>query len=212
MITVFIIEDLLDHLNYFKTVINTDHELQYVGDAKTGHEAIRAIAQLQPNIVLIDIGLPDISGIECILRLKPTCPNIKFMVCTIHEENELVFEALKAGANSYILKDSKPYQIIDAIKELHNGGAPLSSTIARKILIELSQNTKELHSTDYNITSKEHDILKLLGRGHSYQEASDLLFISINTFRWHIHNIYKKLHVDNRTEALNKYYNKENIS
>jgi two-component system, NarL family, response regulator LiaR len=206
MITVFIVEDLLEHQTYINTVIETDPELRCLGMTKRGYDAIHSVTKLQPNIVLIDIGLPDISGIECIVKLKPICPNVKFMICTAHEEDELVFEALKAGADGYILKTSKPYQIIDAIKELYHGGAPLSSTIARKILNELPQNKKEPHSIDYNITPKEHDILYLLGKGHSYQEASDLMFISIKTFRWHIHNIYQKLHANNRTEALNRYY------
>ncbi len=209
MITVFIVENLLEHQIYLNTVIETDPALKCAGIAKSGYEAIHAITKLQPNIVLIDIGLPDISGIECIVRLKRICPPVKFMIYTVHEEDELVFEALKAGANGYLLKTSKPYQIIDAIKELHQGGAPLSSTIAQKILRELPQNKQAPHPEGHNITPKEHDILNLLSKGHSYQEASDLLFVSIKTFRWHIHNIYQKLHANNRTEALNRYYKQD---
>jgi DNA-binding NarL/FixJ family response regulator len=155
----------------------------------------------------MDLGLPDMSGIECITRLKDKVPTVKFMVCTVHEEDEHIFEALKAGAHSYIVKRSKPYQILDAIKELHNGETPISSCIARKILNAMPKETSNKpEKAEFNITTKEADILKLLSKGHSYQEIADMSFISIKTMKWHVYNIYKKLHADNRTEALNKYF------
>jgi two-component system, NarL family, response regulator LiaR len=207
MISVLVVEDLQDHQIYLKAVIESDAEIKFMGVVSNGTEAINAIQALKPNIVLLDIGLPDISGIECIKILKPICPEVKFMVCTVHEEDCNVFEAIKAGANSYILKKSKGYQIIDAIKDTYRGDAPISSSIARKILNHLPDHVAELEAAaDYKITVKEAEVLHLLAKGQSYQEISDKLFISISTLKWHIFNIYKKLHADNRTEALNKYF------
>ncbi len=211
MITVLIVEDQLDHQIYLNTIVSSDSELKCLGIIRNGNEAMKEIIAKRPNVVLMDLGLPDISGIECMLKLKDKVPDVKFMVCTMHEEDESVFEALKAGAGGYVVKRSKPYQILDAIKELNNGEMPLSSCIARKILNALSrENTNEEARSEFRITAKEDDILKLLSKGHSYQEVADMSFISIKTMKWHIYNIYKKLQADNRTEALNKYFKNAN--
>jgi two-component system, NarL family, response regulator LiaR len=207
MISVFIVDDIQEHQLYLKTILESNAEMKFLGASATGKEAINAILQLRPDIVLMDIGLPDISGIECIRSLKPMCPEVQFMICTVHEEDSNIFEALKAGANGYILKKSKGYQVIDAIKDVYNGHMPISSSIARNILNHLPQTDDEKKKpTDYHITPKEAKILNLLAKGKSYQEISDALFISIKTLKWHIHNIYKKLQADNRTEALNNYF------
>ena len=210
MISILIVEDQLDHQLYLNTIISSDAGFKNLGIIRLGAEAIREIPRLKPDIVLMDIGLPDMSGIECISKLKPVCPDVNFLVCTVNEEDEHIFEALKVGAKGYILKKSKPYQIIDAIKELNDGETPLSSSIARKILNHLPQHKAPVASADYDITPREASILKLLAKGYSYQEVSDALFISIKTMKWHIYNIYKKLHADNRTEALNKFFGTEN--
>lgn len=207
MITVLIVEDQLDHQIYLNTIVSSDSTLKCLGVIRQGNDAIKEIMTLKPNVVLLDLGLPDMSGIECIIKLKDKVPTVKFMVCTVHEEDEHIFEALKAGAHSYIVKRSKPYQILDAIKELHNGETPISSCIARKILNAMPKETNnEPEKAEFNITTKEADILKLLSKGHSYQEIADMSFISVKTMKWHVYNIYKKLHADNRTEALNKYF------
>jgi NarL family two-component system response regulator LiaR len=207
MITVIIVEDQLEHQMYLNTIVSSDNELKCLGIYRSGNEAMKEILAKRPQIVLMDIGLPDISGIECILKLKDKVPDIKFMVCTVHEEDENVFEALKAGAHAYIIKKSKPYQILDAIKEVYHGERPISSCIARKILqyIPLEDNSIATQS-EFHITSKESDILKLLSKGLSYQQIADLSSISIKTMKWHIYNIYKKLQAENRTEALNKFF------
>jgi DNA-binding NarL/FixJ family response regulator len=207
MITVLIVEDQLDHQIYLNTIVSSDSELKCLGIIRNGNEAMKEIIAKRPNVVLMDLGLPDMSGVECILKLKDKVPDTKFMVCTVHEEDEKVFEALKAGAHGYLVKKSKPYQILDAIKELNNGEMPLSSCIARKILNYLPrESTNDKAISEFHITSKEGDILKLLSKGHSYQEIADISFISIKTMKWHIYNIYKKLQADNRTEALNKFF------
>ena len=212
MISVFIVDDIQEHQLYLKTILESNGEMKFLGSSATGADAINSIQQLQPNIVLMDIGLPDISGINCIRQLKPNCPEVKFMICTVHEEDNNVFEALKVGANGYILKNSKAYQIVDAIKDVFKGDSPISSSIARKILLHLPKTEDEKKApSDYHITPKEAEILNLLAKGKSYQEISDLLFVSIKTVKWHIFNIYKKLHADNRTEALNNYFGKKEM-
>lgn len=208
MITVLIVEDQLDHQVYLNTIVNSDSALKCYGIFRNGFDAMKEILAKRPNIVLLDLGLPDMSGIDCIRKLKDKVPDVKFMVCTVHEEDENIFEALKAGAHGYIVKKSKPYQILDAIKELHNGETPLSSCIARKILNHLPQgeSNSDTAQPEFHVTPKEEEILKLLSKGHSYQEIADISFISIKTMKWHVYNIYKKLQANNRTEALNKFF------
>lgn len=207
MIKLIIVEDLPEHQFFFKSVINSDPQLELACILPSGQMLHKEILKAQPDIVMIDLGLPGQSGLDLLKSLKPAYPDIKFMICTVHEEDEMIFEALKAGAQSYIVKKSKPYQIIDAIKELYEGGSPLSSGIAQRLLQYHYMKTQVQESTvHYHITPKEKDILALLARGHSYIEVAEQLFISIKTLKWHIYNIYAKLEVDNRTEALNKYY------
>ncbi|GAA4456185.1 response regulator transcription factor [Rurimicrobium arvi] len=207
MISVFIVEDRVEQQIYLRAILGSDHNFELLGIAKYGHEAQKQILKYQPDVVMIDIGLPDISGIDVVRNMKPLCENTKFMVLTVHEEDENVFEALKAGAQSYIVKKSKPYQILDGIRELHAGESPISSCIAVKLLQYFPSKIPEAEqSADVNVTPKEKDILDLLAKGHSYLEISSLCYISVKTLKWHIHNIYRKLHANNRTEALNKYF------
>lgn len=206
MINIVIVEDLPIHQLYFKTIIDLDAQLCCLEVFDNGRDAILNIPNLNPHVVLIDLGLNDISGIECIAQLSKICPETKFMVCTVHDEDENVFEALKSGANSYILKKSKPYQIIDAIIEMHDGGSPISSDIARKVLNQLPKTKAESIDTSYHITPREKEILNLLSRGLSYQEAADELYISVKTLKKHTYNIYQKLNAGNRTEALNRFF------
>ena len=207
MISVVIVEDLEAHQIYLRSIIERDPTVQCLGVINNGREALLKIPDFNPDIVLMDIGLPDFSGIECIIKLKHICPEVMFMICTIHQEDESVYQALKAGALSYMLKKSKPHQIIDAIHELKEGGSPISSDIARKILAEIPKiKNQDETNKEYHITPRESEILNMLAKGQSYQQIADELFISIKTFRKHIYNIYQKLHADNRTEAINKYF------
>ena len=209
MITVLIVEDQLDHQIYLNTIVNSNSELKCLGIVRTGNEAMREILIKRPNVVLMDIGLPDISGIECILKLKGMVPRTRFLICTVYEEDECVFDALKAGAHGYIVKKSKPYQILDAIKDLYNGESPISSCIAGKILNMIATvEDKTPEQLEYKLTSKEEYILRLLAKGYSNKEVADLSFTSIKTIKWHVYNIYRKLHADNRTDALNRYFGK----
>jgi two-component system, NarL family, response regulator LiaR len=208
MISVFIVEDNEDIMTMLKTIVESNKNYSCVGAAFTGTKALQQIPEILPDIVLMDIGLPDINGIECVKKLKVKCPQTEFMMCTVYDEDEKVFEALKAGANSYILKRSKPELLLRAMEEIMEGGSPMSPDIARKIVRRFHQkaNTKE----QYHITPKEEEVLNLLSKGHTYEEIAHQLNITVKTLKKHIYNIYEKLHVDNRVEAINKFFGRLN--
>ncbi len=206
MIAVFIVEDNPNIQLLLQTIVSRDDEYTCVGVVETGSEALRKIPELLPDVVLMDIGLPDISGIDCVRKLKPLCPNVEFIMCTIYDEDEKVFQSLEAGANSYILKKSKPELLLSAIREVYEGGSPMSSDIARKIVARVQRDGHP--RIDYHITPREVDVLTMLSKGLTYVEVADQLFISVKTLKKHIYNIYEKLHVDNKVEALNKFFGK----
>ncbi|HUB59631.1 MAG TPA: response regulator transcription factor [Puia sp.] len=180
------------------------------GDAET---ALQKIPLLQPDVVLMDINLGDgESGIDCVRQLKPQHPGILFMMCTIYEEDEKIFEALKAGANGYILKKTAPGKLLDALRELYEGGAPMSSQIARKVVNAFQAKPADnpdittAAKTINILSNREKEILELLARGMLYKEIAARLFISQETVRKHVYHIYEKMHVNNRVEAINKFY------
>ncbi len=157
------------------------------------------------DVVLMDIDLPGMNGIDCVRHLKALCSDTQFMMCTMYDEDETVFDALKAGANAYILKRSPPHKLLEAITELHEGGAPMSSTIARKIAGSFHVSSSTAPTELDVLTPRERDILERLSRGHSHKEVANELFVSPTTVRKHIFNIYQKLQVHSKVEAVNKY-------
>lgn len=169
-------------------------------------DALRALPNLDIDVALVDIHLPGKSGIECIKGLKPLCPNIHFLICTSFEDPENVFNALKAGATGYITKTLQPHKLLDAIADIHQGGSPMNSHIARMVVNHFNQDSqnKELEK----LSQREQEILSALSKGYRYKEIADKYFISTETVRTHIRNIYSKLQVTSRTEALNKVYNR----
>ena len=172
----------------------------------TAEAAIKNIPALNLDVVLMDIHLPGRSGIDCVSILKSHCPNTQFLMFTSYEDTESVFKALKAGANGYLTKTTQPSKILDAIVEVHKGGSPMSSHIARKIVssFQLEDANKDLQK----LSLREKEILDLLSKGLRYKEIADQLFLSTETVRTHIRNIYGKLQVNSRTDALNKAFPK----
>ncbi len=163
-----------------------------------------ALPEEQPDVVVMDINLPGMSGIECIRQVKEKSPNTQFMMFTVYENDEKVLEALQAGATSYLLKKTDSFKILEAIKELNQGGSPMSSNIARKLLNKFLSDKQKTKKEI--LTARENEILSLLADGLLYKEIADRLQIVHGTVRQHIYNIYQKLHVQNRTEAINKYF------
>jgi two-component system, NarL family, response regulator LiaR len=207
-IVVVIVEDNADIRNSLKELLSNDDEILCVATYENAETALKEIPEILPDIVLMDIGLPKMNGIDCIKNLKPICPGVQYMICTIYDEDEKIFEALAAGANSYILKRSKQEVLIEAIKDLYEGGSPMSSDIARKIVRSFQKKEIKTQISDYKITPREIEILGLLAEGLSYKEIAAQIFISVKTIRKHIYNIYEKLHVHSRLEALNKFFGK----
>ncbi|TAL48043.1 MAG: response regulator transcription factor [Chitinophagaceae bacterium] len=207
-ITVCIVDDNKELRNALEEIVNMADGYKCVGTMTTAAEAILRLPQIRPEVVLMDINLgSEESGIDCVRELKPMMPGTNFMMCTVYEEDEKIFEALRAGASGYILKKTAPVKLLEAIRELNEGGAPMSSQIARKIVFAF-QN-KPVSTAQQGIeglSNREREILELLSRGLMYKEIAADLFISQETVRKHVYHIYEKLHVTNRVEAVNRYF------
>lgn len=207
-IVVVIVKDNIDIRNSLQKILNNADGILCIATYENAEKALVEIPELLPDIVLMDIGLPKMNGIDCIKKLKPLCPGVQYMICTIYDEDEKIFDALAAGANSYILKRSKQEVLIEAIKDLYEGGSPMSSDIARKIVLSFQKKIEGTQINEYGITPREKEILALLAEGLSYKEIAAKIFISAKTISKHIYNIYEKLHVHSRLEALNKFFGK----
>jgi DNA-binding NarL/FixJ family response regulator len=208
-ISITIVEDLDEVREGLTQFISLNTEFRMLKTFSNAEEALTEIPKLKPEIVIMDINLPGMNGIECIRQVKDLSPGTQFMMFTVYENDEKVFEALKAGASGYLLKNTGLLQMIEAIKELHDGGSPMSSNIARKLVSVFREKDQELPPV-HALSSRENEVLQWLSKGLLYKEIADKLSISIATVRQHIHKIYEKLHVQNRTEALNKVYGKKN--
>lgn len=206
-ISLTIVEDLDEVRDGLKNFISLSSDFKVLDTFKTAEEALHDIPELQPDIVIMDINLPGMNGIECIRQVKNKCPDTQFMMFTVYENDEKVFEALKAGASGYLLKNTGLVQLIESLKELHNGGSPMSANIARKLVTLFRKNEKETEHVEI-LSPRENETLQLLSKGLLYKEIAVQLGISVATVRQHIHKIYEKLHVQNRTEAINKAFGK----
>lgn len=174
--------------------------LETFADAES---ALKRLSAEPVELAMFDVQLPGMNGIECMRRLKAIHPRMQGMVLTVYDNNDTIFEALKAGASSYILKNTSPEKLMEAIEDLYKGGSPISSQIARKVIeaFQLKQNTNEMFQ---KLSRREQEMLEQLSKGFRYKEIADKLFISIETVRTHIRNIYEKLQVNSRIEALKK--------
>lgn len=206
-ITLAIVEDLDEVRDGLKHFISLSPEFKVLDTYKTAEEAAFEIPKQKPDIVIMDISLPGMNGIECIRSIKNKVQGTQFMMFTVYENDEKVFEALKAGATGYLLKNTGLVQMIEALKELYNGGSPMSANIARKLVKVFHEQEKNTAAVEV-LSQRENEILQLLARGLLYKEIAEQLHISTNTVRQHIHKIYEKLHVQNRTEAINKAFGK----
>ena len=208
-ISLAIVEDLDEVREGLTQFISLNPEFKVLSSYKTAEEALFEIPELKPDIVIMDISLPGMNGIECIRQMKNNVPQTQFMMFTVYENDEKVFEALKAGASGYLLKNTGLVQMIEALKELYNGGSPMSANIARKLVTAFRNQEQNVPQIE-TLTNRENEILQLLSTGLLYKEIANKLSISVGTVRQHIHNIYEKLHVQNRTEAINKAVGKSN--
>jgi DNA-binding NarL/FixJ family response regulator len=209
-ITVCIVDDVSELRQALEEIVSSADGYKCLGTMSNAAEALTKIPILKPDVVLMDINLNETeSGIDCVRELKPLLPSTNFMMCTVYEDDEKIFEALSAGASGYILKKTEPPKLLESIKELHEGGAPMSSQIARKVVFAFRNKPVSPASPANGIellSHRERQILEELSRGLMYKEIASVLFISAETVRKHVYHIYEKLHVTNRVEAVNKYF------
>lgn len=203
MISIAIVEDRSDFRELWSDILNHSEGYSLVGAFANAQDAIDALSAQSVDVVLMDIHLNDNpDGITCVKELKKRNPNTRFLMFTVFEDEELIFKALSAGANGYILKNTAPTKVLDAIQEMYNGGGPMSPAIARLVLESFHNKPKpELEK----LTPREIEVLELLAKGLLYKEIATELDLSPKTIAQYSHSIYQKLEVNNRTEALNKY-------
>lgn len=207
-IHVAIIEDQKDTREMLAALINSSEDYACVAAYNSSEEALSHLPNLLPDVVLVDIHLPGLSGTDSVKQLKTSCPGTKFIMCTSLEDAEHIFKALQAGAIGYLTKSTTPAKILEAIQDAHNGGAPMSSQIARKVISYFQEKEEKINKELEKLSVREREILEFLSKGYRYKEIAALMYLNIETVRKHIHNIYEKLHVNSRTDALNKVFPK----
>ncbi len=208
-INIWVVEDNLRYRKSLAGLIDGTEGMHCPQSFISAEEAIDCLSKgTKPEVILLDIGLPGMNGIQGIEKFKQISPSTLIVILTIYDDNDKVFDAICAGASGYMLKDSSPEKIIDAIKEVLAGGAPMNMKIAHKVLELFAQFKKK--RSDYGLTEREKEILHLMVDGLTKQQIADKLFLSFHTVNTHLKNIYTKLHVNSISSAVSKVY-KENI-
>ncbi len=202
MINVVIIEDIKEIREGLQMLINGSDGFMCTQTFASGEEALDKLPVICPDVALMDINLPGINGIEVVRKLKTQGSLTQFIMSTVYEDDESIFESLKAGASGYLLKKTAPTKILDSITEVYQGGSPMSGQIARKVIASFQQ--KDSIDESLLLTHREKEILKSLSKGSRYKEIAGEFNIGIETVRSHARNIYEKLQVQSRTEAINK--------
>ena len=204
IIGVSIVEDMEDVRSSLQRLIESADGFVCVATYSNAEDALRDIPAKTPDIVLMDINLPGMNGIDCIKKIKSVCSETQFMMFTIYEDTEQVFDALTAGASGYLLKKTPKEKILESLRELYEGGSPMNAHIARKV-VKYFQTKKVSATQGAQLSAREIEVLELLSKGFLYKEIADKLNIATGTVRQHLHKIYEKLHVQNRMEAVNKF-------
>jgi len=204
LIRIIIAEDQSDIRMVLQAYVSFDPEMECVQVFEDGQSAWNWFSQTREKIdvALLDIDMPGLNGIELVEKIKSKSPETQCLMCTIYEDSDRIFNALQAGASGYLLKKSSSNQILEAIRDIYSGGSPMSSEIARRVV--QSFNKQKPGTEIQSLSPREMEILKQLEKGYLYKEIANTLNISVETVRRHVHNIYEKLHVSNRTEALIK--------
>jgi DNA-binding NarL/FixJ family response regulator len=201
-ISVVIVEDDQQIREGVSTLINSTDGFVLNGAFDNCQALLRNLDDILPSVFLMDISMPGMSGIECTAKIKSDYPEANIIMLTVYEDDAQIFDSLRAGASGYILKRTPLQEIIEAIKDVHSGGAPMTPSIAKRVLNFFNESIPK--SNDYNLTQREKEILQKLVNGFSYKKIAETLFISLDTVRSHIKNIYQKLHVNSKSEAVAK--------
>lgn len=202
-VTVAIVEDHPEFRQYLSALISGTEDFECLGSFRSVEEALPRLSSRAPDVMLMDIGLPGMNGIEGIRLFKERFPEILFLTLTIHDDDERIFDALCAGASGYLLKKTQPARLVESVREAAQGGSPMSPEIARRV-IKLFREIRPPERADYNLSPHEVRILKLLVEGHNYKTAAAKLGVAPTTINFHLQNIYQKLQVHSKTEAVAK--------
>ncbi len=204
MIKVGIVEDNKTVREGFETLLNRTAGFQCVCTSATVADALRQIPRAQPDVVLMDIQLPDSTGVECTAKIKEMMPAVHIVIVTVYEDSERIFQALRAGACGYLLKRAQPEKVLAAIQEAHGGGVPMTPEIARKVIGQFRQQATAKEQVQ-DLSDREREVLELVMHGFSNKAIADRLGVTVAAVKWHLQHIYEKLHVHSRTEAALKF-------
>jgi DNA-binding NarL/FixJ family response regulator len=202
--SIIVVEDDRDVRENLVALLGSDTRLQLVGEYGSAEEALRAAPSLRPEMAVMDINLPRMSGIDCVARLKAMLPQIQVLILTVYEDGDNVFRALKAGANGYLIKRDVRENLLSALQDIRDGGAPMSSRIARQV-VQFFYASDDLSPPVASLSAREREVLELLVAGLIHKEVAEQLGIGLETVRTHVSRIYEKLHVRSRAEAVVKY-------
>ena len=200
-----IVEDDVPAREILAGWIRSAEEFRLVGEYDDAESAIASLPTEKPSVVLFDINLPGMNGIECVRRLKPRLPDTQFVMVTVYEDANHIFDALAVGASGYLLKQMRRRELLDALKDVYAGGSPMSSQIARKVVQSFRRNETESEGQTVELSPREREVLELLARGYLYKEIAEMLKISVQTVNTYIRRVYEKLHVRSRAQAVAKY-------
>lgn len=203
-IKVCIVEDDADLRESIVDFIGESDGFECLGNFSSGEEALKRIPGLEPSVVLMDINLPGMNGIQCVKKLKEKAPAIQTLMLTVYDSSDQIFEALAAGASGYLLKSTQPEKLLEAVEDLQAGGSPMSSHIARKV-VQAFQPTARTTPLAEHLAPREQQVLDLLSKGYAYKQIAAQMDLNIGTVRTYIRRIYEKLHVNCRTDAVVKY-------
>lgn len=204
MIKIIIVEDNKTIRDGLTVLINATDGLRCVANYKDCESMLDKLEADNPDLILMDIGLPGMSGIDGIKKVKEIFPEILILMLSVYEDDDNIFRALYSGACGYLIKKTPPAQLIEAIKEAYEGGSPMSSHIARKVVNYFKNNVKHSDQPESILSEREKEILTSLSKGNSYKMIADSIYISLDTVRYHIRNIYKKMHVHSQSAAVAK--------
>ncbi|MCX6895443.1 MAG: response regulator transcription factor [Verrucomicrobia bacterium] len=204
-IRVSIVEDNLRLRGSLSKLIELSEGFECASRHETAESALAELPGVKPDVILMDINLPGKNGVDCVCELKPLLPKTQIVMFTVYENTELIFKALAAGASGYLLKQTPPDELLTALRDVYNGGSPMTSHIARKVVASFLQTGNASRELE-QLTPREQEVLDHLAKGFLYKEIADAMNIRFDTVHSHIRKIYEKLHVRTRTEAVNKFH------
>jgi DNA-binding NarL/FixJ family response regulator len=207
-IKISIVEDNADMRESVALLLNQTSGLRCVSSYASAEAAVKDLSAHKPDVALVDIHLPGMNGIECVARLKAQLPDLQVLMLTRYEQSDMIFDSIRAGASGYLLKHTSGPELVQAVEQVHAGGAPMTMQIARKVISHFQQFQKPASELE-KLTPREQEVLALLAKGYLYKEIADQLGIAIHTLRNHLRAIYDKLHVHSRTEATVKFLKRD---